>query len=120
MRAIIFVSILNANDLLSVILGSQMLLILLVLISFTVLTYNRREKMNEGTKEFEDKLTIVLSDGPSQSWAMAGLNPGQKYTTPVIPGSGIMLEIIVCERVFGYPDHMVRIVDACIDRKSLE
>ncbi len=86
---------------------------------FTVLTYNRQEKMNEGTKQFEDKVTIVLSDGPSQSWAIAGLNPGQKFITPIIPGSGMMLEIVVCKRVFGYPDHMVRIVGSCVRDESV-
>ncbi len=61
-----------------------------IICSQKVLTYNRQEKMNVDVKEFEDKVTVVRSDGPSQSWVEAALNPGQKFYTPIVAGSGMM------------------------------
>ena len=72
------------------------------------LTYNRQEKMNIDVKEFQDKVTVVRANGRHQSWVEAGLEPGQRHSRSIIDGSGLALEIMVCERVSGSPDYAVR------------
>ena len=52
-------------------------------------------------------VTIVRSNGPGSSGVVAGLNPGQKYRTPLVIGSGMELEVLVCDRNNGTPDTMV-------------
>jgi hypothetical protein len=39
----------------------------------------------------------------------AGLGPGQRYFRSVVDGSGLSVEIVVCERIAGSPDYAVRI-----------
>lgn len=70
------------------------------------MTYNRQEKVNVDVKEFQDMVTIVRSNGPGQSWVERGLNIGQKFHTPLVVGSGMMLEILACDRAAGAPDSM--------------
>ncbi|KAL3777365.1 hypothetical protein HJC23_010169, partial [Cyclotella cryptica] len=74
---------------------------------FTDLTYNRQEKMNVDVKEFQNEVTVVRANGRSQSWVEAGLGPGQSYSRSIVDGSGLSLEIVVCERVAGTPDYAV-------------
>ena len=38
----------------------------------------------------------------------AGLGPGQRYSRSIVDGSGLSVEIVVCERVAGSPDYAVR------------
>eukprot|EP00804_Cyclotella_cryptica_P015542 CCRYP_003574-RC/>CCRYP_003574-RC protein AED:0.06 eAED:0.06 QI:113/1/1/1/0.8/0.75/16/1817/1111 len=71
------------------------------------LGYNRAEKMNIDVKEFRDKVTVVRAEGQYQSWVEGGLGPGQRYSTPIVNGSGLSLEIVVCECVAGSPDYAV-------------
>lgn len=60
--------------------------------------------MNIDVKEFQDKVTVTRSNGSGQSWVEAGLDPGQKFRVPLVVGSGMMLEILACDRAFGAPD----------------
>eukprot|EP00804_Cyclotella_cryptica_P007729 CCRYP_001349-RA/>CCRYP_001349-RA protein AED:0.03 eAED:0.03 QI:702/0.83/0.76/1/0.83/0.84/13/138/1465 len=71
------------------------------------LTYNRQEKMNIDVKEFPNKVTVVRANGPQQSWVEAGLGSGQRYSRSIVDGSGLSVEIVVCELVAGSPDYAV-------------
>ena len=41
----------------------------------------------------------------------AGLGPGQRYSRSIVNGSGLSLEIVVCENVAGSPDYAVWLND---------
>jgi hypothetical protein len=100
--------------------------------AFVDLAYNRQEKMNIDVKEFQNKVTVVRANGRQQSWVSvfmcsstvigrisspsllnlhyqveAGLGPGQRYSRSIVNGSGLSLEIVVCENVAGSPDYAV-------------
>eukprot|EP00584_Thalassiosira_punctigera_P006714 CAMPEP_0172541554 /NCGR_PEP_ID=MMETSP1067-20121228/12345_1 /TAXON_ID=265564 ORGANISM="Thalassiosira punctigera, Strain Tpunct2005C2" /NCGR_SAMPLE_ID=MMETSP1067 /ASSEMBLY_ACC=CAM_ASM_000444 /LENGTH=1422 /DNA_ID=CAMNT_0013327621 /DNA_START=40 /DNA_END=4309 /DNA_ORIENTATION=+ len=68
------------------------------------LIYNRQAKINAGVPEHENKVTITHAEGPGDSELLATLNPGQRYHVPVVVGSGMMLEIVACDRAAGTPD----------------
>ena len=75
------------------------------------LTYNRQKGVNIDVREFEDKVTVVRANGRHQSWVEAGLSPRQRYSKSIVDGSGMALEIVVCERVSGSPDYAVSVID---------
>lgn len=72
------------------------------------LTYNRKKGVNIDTKEFEDKVTIVRAEGSCQSWVEAGLAAGKRYARAIVRGSGLSVEIVVCDMIAGSPDYAVR------------
>jgi hypothetical protein len=71
------------------------------------LTYNRQKGVNINVKEFQDEVTVVKANGSKQSWAEAGLAPGQKFSTAIVDKSGRSIEVVMCERVSGSPDYAV-------------